>query len=265
MKKSIPYKNGVDISFAECGSVNGFPIFINHGLIAGIDDYSLFERLIELNAHLICIARPGYGDSSPYVMQDIAAWSELAAVLIDHLQLAQFDVLGMSSGAPYSYALGYAFPDKVRNIYIFSGIPALFDDQVLSYWPFAVKKDATIPEMQLVAHELFFSNLSARDLDNLDIKDSMRNDCFGVAQDLKLRCIDWGFTLSEVRANTYMQHCKTDDGVPFITALLTSRMLPNCKLVTRENGEHFSKESLEEFIDSVIAEHYQNKAPEKNA
>ena len=125
MKQVALDKNGIYLSYAEYGNKNGFPILIQHGLIASITDYDLFDRLIQLGARLICIARPGYGTSSPYLLQNMAEWAEIVTVLIDELQLSQFDVLGMSSGAPYSYVLGYRFPQKVRNIYIFSGIPAM--------------------------------------------------------------------------------------------------------------------------------------------
>jgi pimeloyl-ACP methyl ester carboxylesterase len=262
MKQIALYKNGHPLSYAEYGDKKGYPILIQHGLIASIDDCDLFERLIELGTHLICIARPGYGESSPYLMNSIAEWADIVSVLIDELRLSHFDVLGMSSGAPYSYSIGYKFHDKVRNIYIFSGIPALYDEEVLSYWPYEVKKNASIPEMEKLAYELFFSNLSKEDLEKNDIKDSMMNNCFGIAQDLKLRCIDWGFHLADVKENVIMQHSKADDAVPFMTAFLTAKLLPNCRLEVKENGKHFSKEALDDFIESVMAENYEGEKHE---
>ena len=265
MKKIARYKDENTISYAEYGNKNGFPILINHGLIASIEDYHLFERLLQLGAHLVCIARTGYGESSPYVMQNIGEWADIVSVLVDQLNLSQFDVLGMSSGAPYSYAIGCKFPDKVRNIYIFSGIPALYDDEVLSHWPYEVKRNASIAEMEKLAYELFFSNLLKEDLERNDIKDSMRNNCFGLAQDLQLRCKDWGFRLSDVKANVYMRHSKSDNAVPFITALLTSKLLPNCRLEVIEDGEHFSKDALDDFIKAVIEGNYKSETRENVA
>lgn len=256
MKKTTCYKNDSIISYAEYGDREGYPILINHGLIASIDDYDLFERLIQLGAYLVCVARPGYGASSPYEMRNIAEWADIVSVLVDELNLSRFDVLGMSSGAPYSYAVGYKFPDKVRNIYIFSGIPALYNEEVLSHWPYEVTKHATIAELETIAYELFFSNLSRADLEKNDIRDSMMNHCFGIAQDFKLRCVNWGFHLSDVRANVYMRHSRSDEAVPYMTAWLTSEMLPNCTLETKENGKHFSKEALDEYIETVIAKRY---------
>lgn len=259
MKKIARYKNEHAISYARYGDENGYPLLINHGLIASIDDCGLFERLTDLGAHLISIARPGYGDSSPYVMENIGEWADLAGVVIHELQLARFDVLGMSSGAPYSYAIGYRFPGQVRNIYILSGIPALYDEEVQLHWPFPLTGDTSLAEMQKLARELFFSNLSGEAPERNDIKDSMRNDCFGVAEDLKLRCLDWGFRLSEVQANVYMRHSQSDGAVPFVTALRTAKLLLHCRLEARDNDEHFSQEVLDDYIRTTIAANYESK------
>ncbi len=181
----------------------------------------------------------------------MAEWGEIVSILVDNLSLAQFDVLGMSSGAPYSYAIGYKIPDRVRNIYIFSGTPALYDDRVLEFWPYPIQKNASIAEMGKVAKEVFFPNVTEDDLLRDDIKDSTMNECFGIAQDLRLRCMEWGFSLSEIKATVYMEHSRVDTEVPFVTAEMTAKMIPNCQLKVRE-GEHFSEETLDQFIRSIM-------------
>jgi pimeloyl-ACP methyl ester carboxylesterase len=256
MKQTIRYKGSYALSYAEYGDPSGYPILIQHGLIASIKDSSLFERLIRSGARLICIARPGYGESSSYPMKNMAEWADIVSVLIDHLELSHFDILGMSSGAPYSYAIGYRFPDQVRNIFIFSGIPALYDDKVISFWPWEVEKNADMAEMEKLAKELFFSHLSQQDLEKDDIKDSMMNHCFGIAQDLRLRGMDWGFKLSDLKANVTMRHSRADHSVPFITAEMTAKLLPNCRLDIRENDVHFSNEVLDDFIKTAMAGWY---------
>jgi pimeloyl-ACP methyl ester carboxylesterase len=252
MRRKSEYKNGNILSYAEYGDKNGFPILVQHGLIASIDDYDLFDRLLQRNTRLICIARPGYGASSPYLMKNFAEWAEIVSLLITDLNLTKFDVLGISSGAPYGYSLGIGFPDKVRNIFIFSGIPALYDAAVLSHWPFPVIKKQSISDLEILAHQLFFSNLTSNDLKNKDIEDSMMNNCFGVAQDLRLRFLDWGFRLADVKEKVFMHHSKTDDSVPFQTAVRTAELLPNCSLELAEAGPHFSNEALDDFIKRTI-------------
>ena len=259
MKKSILYDNQYWISYTENGDKNGPPILIDHGLIASVDNADLFHSLIQAGAHLISIARPGYGESSPYVLRAIGDWADLVSAVINELQLSQFDILGVSSGAPYSYAVGYKFPEQLRNIYIFSGIPALYDQEVQSCWPFPITKDASIEEMELLTHDLFFSNLSVKDLERNDIKDSMKNHGFGIAQDLILRSNDWGFDLSEIHQNVYMQHSRGDPNIPLITAQLTAKMLPHHELTIKESDEHFSPRALDEFIKLFIVRNLESE------
>jgi pimeloyl-ACP methyl ester carboxylesterase len=252
MRRIIQYKNGNSLSYAEYGDKNGYPVLVQHGLIASIRDFHLFDSLIKSGIRLISIARPGYGESSPYRMTNIAEWGEIISILVDELELTHFDILGMSSGAPYSYSIGYKLPDKVRNIFIFSGIPALYDDSVLAVWPYEVNKNADIPSLEKLASDLFFSNLSPEALSQNDIIDSMRNNCFGIALDFKLRCNPWGFLLSDITENVTMQHSKTDHQVPFAAAEITSKLLPNCRFEIRESGDHFSFEILDHFIKSTM-------------
>ncbi len=251
MDQNFKYLNEYDFSYSDYGNPGGYPILIQHGLIASIDDFDLFENLTNLGARLISIARPGYGSSAAYPMRNIAEWGKIVAVLVEKLQLTRLDVLGMSSGAPYSYAIGYVLPQTVRNIFIFSGIPALYDAEVAAHWPYELKKDASIGEMEELAYRLFFSGISAQDQARRDVKDSMMNNCFGPALDFRIRGMDWGFQLSGVRQPVYMQHSRHDEG--FITAELTSKLLPNCTFLIRESEGHFSKELLGEFISSVMS------------
>jgi len=248
MGSVLGYKGGNLLSYAEYGDRRGYPVLVQHGMIASISDYLLFGHLIEAGTRLISVARPGYGQSSPYTMNDMAEWGDIVAVLVGELNLSHFDVLGISSGAPYSYAIGFKLPGKVRRIFILSGTPALYDDHIQAIWPYPINRNAAIDELQTLARELFFSHLSEDDLSRNDIRDSLMNNCFGIAQDLKLRCVDWGFTLAEVREMVYMEHSRTDTEVPFIAAEMTAKLLPNCRLEIREGGEHFSGRILDDFI-----------------
>jgi pimeloyl-ACP methyl ester carboxylesterase len=252
MLKTIQYKDGHTLSFNDYGDQNGYPILTQHGMIASIKDQQIFKGLIDVGARLISIARPGYGESSPYEMKNLGEWGEIVSILVEELGLAQFDVLGISSGAPYSYAIGSHCPDKARNLFILSGTPALFDEAVIAFWPYPINKQAGIAEMQQVAHEVFFPQVTEADLRNDDIRDSMAHNCFGIAQDLTLRCRNWGFPLSGIKAKVTMRHSRTDESVPFKTAELTASFLPNCRFEIRDRDVHFSQEVLDTFIREVI-------------
>jgi pimeloyl-ACP methyl ester carboxylesterase len=250
--KTIAYKNGSLLSYVDDGDPNGYPILIQHGLIASIRGQQLFKSLLDAGARPISIARPGYGESSPYEMKNVAEWGGIVSVLVDALALSQFDVFGISSGAPYSYALAYQFPQQVRNLFILSGTPALYDEEVQACWPYPLQMDAAIPAMQQLAHELFFSHLGEEDLQQDEIRDSLRNSCFGIALDLRIRCMDWGFNLSQLKTPVKMRHSRADTSVPLLAAERTARLLPNCRLDVREDEPHFSEQILDDFIHSTI-------------
>jgi pimeloyl-ACP methyl ester carboxylesterase len=252
LKQMLKYKDGCQLSYAEYGDKSGYPILVQHGLIASIDDFDLFDRLIQQQIRLVCIARPGYGESSPYLLASYAEWADIISVLIQELEMPHFDILGISSGAPYAYSIGCKFPEKIGSIFILSGMPALYDDVVLSYWPYEPIRDMNMSSLEDLAQQLFFSNLTEEDLNRNDIRDSLVNRGFGVAQDLRLRCLDWGFHLSDVSAPVFMRHSKFDDAVPFHTAVRTSELLPDCHLDLLESGPHFSQAVLDNFIDETM-------------
>jgi pimeloyl-ACP methyl ester carboxylesterase len=252
LKQKLAYKNGLQLAYLDIGDRNGYPVLVQHGLIASIDDYDLFDRLIQRQVRLICAARPGYGESSPYLLESYAEWGDIVSHLVEELHLPRFDILGMSSGAPYGYSIGYTIPEKVGGIFIVSGMPALYDEGVLAAWPNEPVQDMAMSDLEELAHQLFFSNLTKEDLQRNDLRDSLMNHGFGVAQDLRLRFLDWGFRLSDVQGRVFMRHSKADDSVPFQTAVRTAELLPNCHLELQESGPHFSREVLESFIEEIV-------------
>jgi len=256
MHQRLLYENGQRLSFAEYGDQQGYPLLVQHGLIASIRDCNLFHRLIASGVRVISVARPGYGDSSPYGLRDMAEWGDLVSALVAELQLMQFDLLGISSGAPYSYAIGYKLPEKVRHIFILSGTPALYDDRIVSLWPYPIDTSASLAELQQLAHDLFFAHLSAADALRPDIADSRMNHCFGIAQDFRLRCNDWGFRLADVKPFVHMRHSRDDDHVPFHTAEITAQLLPNCRFDARGRGGHFSEALADNFFETILTEYY---------
>ena len=252
LKQKLTYKNGLQLAYMDIGDKQGFPVLVQHGLIASIRDYDLFDRLIQRGTRLICIARPGYGESSQYLLGCYAEWADLVSLVINELHLQRFDVLGISSGAPFAYSIGDQFPDQVGSIFILSGMPALYDDVVRAYWPYEPIRDLSILNLEDLAHRWFFANLTEKDMERNDIQDSLMNRGYGVAQDLRLRFMDWGFPLSDVKSRVLMRHSKEDEAVPFQAAVRMSELLPDCYLDLLESGPHFSQDVLDKFVEETI-------------
>jgi pimeloyl-ACP methyl ester carboxylesterase len=224
-------------------------VLVQHGAIASIRDVEEFEKL-EPHARIIYIARPGYGESSPLIVNTMLEYGMLLAKLAEALSLEQFDVLSSSAGAPYGYAIGRACPEKTRNIYVYSGTPALYDREVQKYWPAPLPNNMTMEECQKFAYEVFFAGLPESELHRNAIKDSMANNCFGEAQNIRIRFNDWGFKLEEISSRVVIQHSKKDG--PYEMVIRTAELLPNCEFELLEEGEHFTKEGFESFIEKKI-------------
>ena len=53
MEQLIDYKDRYQLAFSDVGDKHGFPVLIQHGLIATISDTQLFDRLLDMNVRLI--------------------------------------------------------------------------------------------------------------------------------------------------------------------------------------------------------------------
>lgn len=254
MLKKFVYDSKNLITYNDFGRENGFPIIIEHGSTGSIKDVDIFEDLGNY-ARIIYIARPGYGESTPYNLSNFLEYGNIIKKLVNILNINSFDVLGHSAGAPYAYSIGMVCKVKNRNIYIYSGTPALYDIEVQKYLPalpFSIKKQLTIEESQKIAYEMTFSNLSEEDFKKDSIKDSMANNCYGEAQNLRIWFKDWGFKLQDIQSSVYIQHGKKDEYIPYQMVQRTAKLFQNCKLELLDDGTHFNEEKYKSFIQETI-------------
>jgi len=219
--------------------------------MASIKDIGLFEDLSRF-ARVICIARPGYGESSPYELKNLLEYGEIISKFIEELAINKLDVIGASAGAIYGYAIAKACSEKIRNFYVYSGAPALYDEKIRKNWPYPISEEITVEDSKKIAYDVFFSNISKDEKEKDYIKDSMANNCFGEGQNIRIRFKDWGFTLSEIKAKVYIQHSKKDYVLPYVMAERTAELLSDCELELLEDGEHFTVEGFESFIKNTV-------------
>ena len=100
---------GNRLEYERYGS--GRAVVLHHGLVGAATVPAEWQALADHSGiNLISIARPGYGRSDPAPMTAISEWSPLLTGLLDALGVVEFDVLGVSAGAPYSYAVASALP-----------------------------------------------------------------------------------------------------------------------------------------------------------
>ena len=124
--------NGRKLSYAEYGAPDGRPVLLLHGLVGSVISEGMEEQLAGIPLRVLALARPGYGASDYFEMSCVADWPRQLKAFLDDLGLHSFDVYAISAGAPYGYALAAFYPDRVRAVYVNSGIPAVCLPEVLA-------------------------------------------------------------------------------------------------------------------------------------
>lgn len=260
MLQTLQYNTEHKLSYAEYGDKNGHPIFFHHGLIGSIKQPELEEVLAGRNIRLILTARPGYGESSPYVMQSYADWSHIIKLLAEKLDLKLFDVIGISAGAPYAYALGALMPEQVQGVFICSGLPAVYLDGIYETYPnpsqvkefYGFFRTATHAEIAQTLHDLYIAPLPESVLATDDVQAVLAQNCLGMALECKLQSLAWGFDLADIGQSVVIQHSTTDEVVPFRAAQRTARHLKDHLFYVLDDMPHSSAELLHIFLQRVF-------------
>ena len=242
------------------GPHDGQFAIMHHGLVGDrrIDD--AWCRLIdEAGFRFLTIERPGYGETPPRSMLQIAEWPDLLAPLLEAVGAPdRFDVVGVSAGAPYAYALAARFPHRVRQVAVLSGVPFVNLPEVLAcyepshqetYASYGVQSDDEIKQLFTV----FCEDLRNRPEDELGIADAlaaiMGYGCAGPAREAKLQASDWGFNQSSIQCPVHIWHSNGDDVVPFAAVERSATGLSNATLHIEPTSSHFSSlESIREML-----------------
>lgn len=115
---SVRLRDGRAVSFASAGPETGFPVVYCHGVIGSprwrtpeLD--ALVQRL---GIRYLIVHRPGFGESDPNPGRRVLDFAHDLSELMDRLHHHRFAVVGVSAGAPYALACGWAFPDRVAAL-----------------------------------------------------------------------------------------------------------------------------------------------------
>ena len=259
MVKKVEYKNGSCLAYAEYGDQNGYPILVHHGLIGTIEHPELEDSLDLRGIRLVFIARPGYGESSMCDMADYTDWVWMISALLKALSIDCFDLFGISEGSPYCYVLAALMPDKVKQIYIFNGLPALYDDEVLGSYPLtsSVRRESELYRRSrpgVIALKLYHSYIAPMPEEILAMKsftDSTAYACLAMAREVRMQYSDWGFDLSQVKQQVFMRYYDSDHDALLQAALKTARLLPWCIIRKFTGTAHKRENGIISFLQDI--------------
>jgi pimeloyl-ACP methyl ester carboxylesterase len=284
--KFITLKNDRKLAYAEYGDPGGMPVFFFHGMPGSRYFRPPDEVTARLHVRLICLDRPGYGESTFQPGRRILDWPGDIASLADHLRVGKFAVAGHSGGGPYVAACAYALPDRITSAAVLSGAgPVEAPDGtrgMSAVNKFGISVGRFIPWPFWQAMIWLFYHRRARDpaaamergnrmrpkADDEQLRkpevrevclrseiEAFRSGLCGLAWDAHLLTLPWDFPLEEIHIPVHLWHGSEDDQVPVAMAQHIAGKIPGCKITICENEAHLALfPHWEEILAELIME-----------
>jgi pimeloyl-ACP methyl ester carboxylesterase len=120
---STPTQDGRTLAYAEVGDPRGPLVLHNHGEPSSRLEAHLFADSASKNRlRLVCVDRPGIGQSSPQKTRTYSGWADDLVSIVDSLGYREFGVTGWSEGGPWALAAAaYIDPLRLRHISCLAG------------------------------------------------------------------------------------------------------------------------------------------------
>lgn len=285
-KNVIQLRDDRFLGYAQYGFPSGKPVFFFHGTPGSRFFRPPDEISSQLGVRLICVDRPGYGESTFQSGRCILDWPRDIAQLADFLGIWKFSVAGHSGGGPYVSACAYALPDRVTAAAVLSGAGPLDTPDVKRGMTATNKIGLSVgrflpwPLWQALIWMFYHrrANDPARDMDRgtghrpqadeeLVHKPEIRDACIkseveafrpglrGLAWDTRLLTRPWGFRMEDIRVPVYLWHGTDDDLATVAMARYVAGKIPGGKITLCENEGHLLLfPHWEEILIQLISE-----------
>ncbi len=257
------------LGYSEYGIKKGYPIIYCHGSQSSrLEMHYDLSFAINNNLRIISIDRPGHGVSDFNPNGTIKSFANDTNELIEHLDIVEFSVLGMSAGAPFAMGIANYLNQKSKKLGIVSGFAPLNDEsqkvlnkdvrlllKMAKSFPCFLKLMLKIQNWQLKknpksALKNFLKIMSNPDQEILKneavmnviekmFKEAFKNGSRGVAYEIsKILVQDWGFKTNAIRVPTFIWHGDNDNNVPQEWAMKTNNEIHNSQLKLFPNEGH---------------------------
>jgi pimeloyl-ACP methyl ester carboxylesterase len=121
--QTVRTPDGRNLTYVEVGDPHGPLVLHNHGGPSSRLEARLFARSASTNGlRLICVDRPGIGQSSPQASRSYSGWADDLVTIADALGHREFGVTGWSEGGPWALAAAaYVDPARLRHVSSIAG------------------------------------------------------------------------------------------------------------------------------------------------
>jgi pimeloyl-ACP methyl ester carboxylesterase len=121
--KTVVTRDGRNLTYLEVGDPSGPLVIHNHGGPSSRLEARLFASAASKNRlRLLCVDRPGMGQSSPQDARTYSGWAHDLVTIADALGYRDFGVTGWSEGGPWALAAAaYIDPSRLRHVSSIAG------------------------------------------------------------------------------------------------------------------------------------------------
>ena len=280
------------LGYAEYGDPDGRLVLWHHGTPGARRQIPLTARRAadRLAIRLVCVERPGVGDSTNHRYACIRDWADDAEVVVDELGHDRFAAVGLSGGGPYALACAAAMPDRVSAVGLLGSVCPVVGPNAAagsSVVNLAVTFQGILDPMRSllgaslwlaiqpimplghVALRLYASRMPAgdqevfndRDMEAMfldDIATASRRRFAAVAHDAALFGRPWGFELSDVDAPVFWWHGDADNLVPLAHAEHSVSLLRACKLEVRATESHLGGFAAADLVLQTLSDGWED-------
>lgn len=123
MTGKVATRDGRTLTYVEVGDPDGPLVIHNHGGPSSRLEARLFAESASTNRlRLVCVDRPGMGQSSPQKARSYSGWADDLVAVADALGYREFGVTGWSEGGPWALAAAaYIDPLRLRHVSSIAG------------------------------------------------------------------------------------------------------------------------------------------------
>ena len=283
LTKHIILKDKRKLCFMEYGSPDGYPIIYCHGSQSSrLEMHYDLSFALEKHLKIICIDRPGHGESDYNPKGTILSFAKDVMQLVEQLGIEKFSLAGMSAGAPFALSLAYLFPARIKSVAIISGFAPYNNESkkhlskevrimlnLAKTFPSLLKFLLCIQSRQLKNNTKkalsgflkIMSNPDQKVLENPAVMhviegmfiEAFKNGYKGVAHEIsKLLVNDWGFDLEEIAVPISFWQGGLDNNVPYKWAERMHKAVANSSLkIYPKEGHLIIFDHAEEIFTSL--------------